>query len=569
MHGARRDVQRHALLEASRVSPSTLARTAPESTSKCSRHPVGEGAQRTGRRLLAGGDHGSFKELVAAAGVEDAFQAEFDGSRSRGRSPGTRRRPAGARTLRGGSITVAKRLVPADDPGRFALKIDGEVAGGAEAVGDGDSTGTIAVAPGSHMVSESAARGTELGDYTIEIAAATGEHARRELGRAEVGQGRRRRGDEIVCTITNNAKPRPGRQPHARLRPLQGRRRRRRVLGLSQRQQGRGDDRGRKPVEPLRARQAKPRSADMFEPGSHTGVFQTPFQAGERPARVDAVREHGDGATPTPGLQPDARAPQGHVPRRRPGQVPAQDQQRGRRRRRQRDDDRPPPDRDRRGHRQRDGRRRGRASRTTTRGSSAHGTASVDVSAPGTKVDGEVRRATSSSARSRTRGRARRRPPHRRPTDPPHRHHPTHRHPRRRTSPPVPPPPPGPRAAARPRRHQVRRADDGQRRRPAHVDDDRDEPLVRRGGGRQRPQARRSPLVPHAADLADRHAGHVPAVHLQSRAARARRVRNGHRRSPRRSGSASWSTSSGSARRSSSPTTATTSPRPSPGSIGR
>ena len=49
---------------------------------------------------------------------------------------------------------------PSDDPGRFDLKIDGEVAGGAEAVGDGDSTGTIAVATGRRTVSESAARGT-------------------------------------------------------------------------------------------------------------------------------------------------------------------------------------------------------------------------------------------------------------------------------------------------------------------------------------------------------------------------------------------------------------------------
>ena len=37
---------------------------------------------------------------------------------------------------------------PQSDPGRFAQRIDGEVAGGAEAVGDGGSTGTIAVPPG-------------------------------------------------------------------------------------------------------------------------------------------------------------------------------------------------------------------------------------------------------------------------------------------------------------------------------------------------------------------------------------------------------------------------------------
>ena len=81
--------------------------------------------------------------------------------RSPGRSPGTRRRPLeDSKRCRGGSITVVKRLVPTDDPGRFALRIDGEVAGGAAAVGDGGTTGTIAVAPGSRTVSETGARGT-------------------------------------------------------------------------------------------------------------------------------------------------------------------------------------------------------------------------------------------------------------------------------------------------------------------------------------------------------------------------------------------------------------------------
>ena len=47
------------------------------------------------------------------------------------------------------SITVVKRLVPPRTPGRFALQIDGEVAGGAAAVGDDGTTGTIAVAPGA------------------------------------------------------------------------------------------------------------------------------------------------------------------------------------------------------------------------------------------------------------------------------------------------------------------------------------------------------------------------------------------------------------------------------------
>ena len=97
----------------------------------------------------------------------------------------------GSTTCPGGSITITKRLVPKDDPGRFALRIDGEVAGGAAAVGDGGSTGTIAVATGSRTVSETAAAGTKLGDYTIETVCRNGD---RVVASSDgiVGQGRRR-----------------------------------------------------------------------------------------------------------------------------------------------------------------------------------------------------------------------------------------------------------------------------------------------------------------------------------------------------------------------------------------
>ena len=47
-----------------------------------------------------------------------------------------------------GSITIVKVLHPSSDPGRFDLEIDGDTAGGAEAVGDGGTTGTIAVSAG-------------------------------------------------------------------------------------------------------------------------------------------------------------------------------------------------------------------------------------------------------------------------------------------------------------------------------------------------------------------------------------------------------------------------------------
>ena len=51
-----------------------------------------------------------------------------------------------------GSITIVKVLNPSSDDGRFALEIDGDPAGGAVAVGDGGTTGTVAVDSGSHSV---------------------------------------------------------------------------------------------------------------------------------------------------------------------------------------------------------------------------------------------------------------------------------------------------------------------------------------------------------------------------------------------------------------------------------
>ena len=92
--------------------------------------------------------------------MDDAFQVESDGSALTWHLTGSTATATSSSPACGGSITITKRLVPANDPGLFGLRIDGDVAGGAEAVGDGDSTGTIAVAPGRRTVSESAAEGT-------------------------------------------------------------------------------------------------------------------------------------------------------------------------------------------------------------------------------------------------------------------------------------------------------------------------------------------------------------------------------------------------------------------------
>ena len=208
-------------------------------------------------------------------------------------------------------------------------------------------------------------------------------------------------------------------------------------------------------------------------------------------------------------------------------------------------DDRSARRRRRRGNGERDRRSPGPSSPTTTRASSARGTGRSRCQSRGRRSTARSRTATWSSARSRTTGRARHRAgasdPPTTPTPP--------------TPPPTPPTPPTPRAgpadsacpshstspsgpgatpdappAARPPGREDRLADDGHGRSADHVDDDRDEPIERRGGRRERPQGRRSPLVPDATDLVEGLAGHVPPIHLQPRPSRARRVGDGRRR---------------------------------------
>ncbi len=67
-----------------------------------------------------------------------------------------------------------KLLEPSDDDGRFALKIDGDPQGGAVSVGNGGTTGTIGVDPGTHTVSESGAGATSLDDYDTQINCVSG-----------------------------------------------------------------------------------------------------------------------------------------------------------------------------------------------------------------------------------------------------------------------------------------------------------------------------------------------------------------------------------------------------------
>ena len=88
----------------------------------------------------------------------------------------------------GGSLTVNKHLLPTNDPGRFNLKIDGNIEGDGSEVGDGGTTGTIAVPSGIHTVGESASSGTSLNNYRVRIVI-RGRRQRRH--RRERGTSRR------------------------------------------------------------------------------------------------------------------------------------------------------------------------------------------------------------------------------------------------------------------------------------------------------------------------------------------------------------------------------------------
>ncbi len=66
-----------------------------------------------------------------------------------------------------GDLTVIKDLNPADDEGRFDLRIDGAVR--ANGVGDGGSTGAISLPTGNHTVGETGDGGTDLANYASSI----------------------------------------------------------------------------------------------------------------------------------------------------------------------------------------------------------------------------------------------------------------------------------------------------------------------------------------------------------------------------------------------------------------
>jgi uncharacterized repeat protein (TIGR01451 family) len=218
----------------------------------------------------------------ASGRIKDAFQVDWDGSALTWSLTGNSLTVSRSSTRCQGSITVVKRLVPADDPGRFDLEIDGEVAGGAIGVGDGDTTGTIAVTADRHTVGESGAEGTSLGDYRVEIV------CRRGGGDGAIVAGASgpsvdvqvRRNDAIVCTITNTAE-----QEAEAVRPVLEC-----VVFNATTPDiavwGYANPSGQPVSIPVGAdNRFTPNPADrgqpeVFEPGRVVGVLQTPFQAG-------------------------------------------------------------------------------------------------------------------------------------------------------------------------------------------------------------------------------------------------------------------------------------------------
>jgi uncharacterized repeat protein (TIGR01451 family) len=235
-----------------------------------------------------------------AGRVEDAFQVDWNGSPLTWSLTGNELTVSRASRRCQGSITVVKRLVPADDPGRFNLEIDGEVAGGAAAVGDGDTTGTIAVTADRHTVSESAALGTSLADYRIDIACRSGDGSVVAGANGPSVSVQVRRNEAIVCTIQNTA--------GSQLQDVTP------VLncvvfnetspdladwGYVNRSGGPvqipvGSNNGFSPDPVYRGQPV------VFEPGTLVGVFQTPFQAGSTTLRWTLAGETATASASSP-----------------------------------------------------------------------------------------------------------------------------------------------------------------------------------------------------------------------------------------------------------------------------
>ncbi len=216
-------------------------------------------------------------------GRDDAFQAELREDSLTWYLTGNQVTASDGSPRCKGSITVTKRLTPDGDPGRFNLMIDGETSGTGAAVGNDGTTGTVQIDTGRRTVSETAAPGTSLDDYTTRISCRNGDTLVGADGTSLTLSVRR--GDAFVCVIENNAK-----RVAADLRPVLEC-----VLFSDTRPDvaywgyvntrdteitiPRGSQRNRfTPGAPTR-----PEQPEVFETGRHTGVFRTPFESEDAP----------------------------------------------------------------------------------------------------------------------------------------------------------------------------------------------------------------------------------------------------------------------------------------------
>jgi hypothetical protein len=105
-----------------------------------------------------------------------------------------------------GTITVTKDLIPAEDPGKFNLKIDANVVK-ADAI-DGGSSGPITVNVGNHDVSEAGGTNTLLANYTSSISCTEDTNTASPVNGTDAGPVTLpvENGDAWTCIITNTRK---------------------------------------------------------------------------------------------------------------------------------------------------------------------------------------------------------------------------------------------------------------------------------------------------------------------------------------------------------------------------
>jgi uncharacterized protein DUF11/prealbumin domain-containing protein len=146
----------------------------------------------------------------------DVFQVESSGGALTWTLTGTKATASHDSTSCQASITVVKKLNPSNDSGRFNLEIDRKTAGTGAGVGDGGTTGTVAVDTGQRTVGESAASGTDLANYDSQIVCDNGAQGTGTTLTVTV-----KKGQSITCTITNTRKAGPGPGPKPKpVRPI-------------------------------------------------------------------------------------------------------------------------------------------------------------------------------------------------------------------------------------------------------------------------------------------------------------------------------------------------------------